>query len=81
MIRTANMSGYSANTPGAFMCMFSLQKCSMRFPTSSSKVALHARATLEVPEQERDQLRQRRYKYDAFVLLRTRTVASCLPMI
>lgn len=52
MMTTANMSGYSANTPGAFMDMYSLQNCSIRFPTNSSKVALHARATLEVPEME-----------------------------
>jgi len=49
MMTTANMSGYFAKTPGAFMDMYSLQNCSMRFPTNSSKVALHARATLEVP--------------------------------
>lgn len=49
MMRTANMSGYSASTPGAFIDMCSLQNSSMRFPTNSSKVALHARATLEVP--------------------------------
>lgn len=55
MMTTANMSGYSANTPGAFMAMYALQKCSMRFPTNSSKVALHARATLEVPEVEKEQ--------------------------
>lgn len=57
MMRTANMSGYCANIPGAFMDMYSLQNCSMRLPTNSSKVALHARATLEVPETEKDQLR------------------------
>lgn len=57
MMRTANTSGYPAKTPGAFMDMYSLQNCSMRFPTNSSKVALHARATLEVPEMEKEQLR------------------------
>lgn len=51
------MSGYSANTPGAFMAMYSLQNCSMRFPINSSKVALHARATLDVPDMEKDQVR------------------------
>lgn len=44
------MSGYSANTPGAFIDMYSLQNCSMRCPINSSKVALQARATLDVPE-------------------------------
>ena len=53
MMTTANMSGYAASIPGAFIGMYSLQNCSMRFPTNSSKVALHARATLEVPEMER----------------------------
>lgn len=57
MMITANMSGYFANIPGAFMDMYSLQNCSMRLPTNSSKVALHARATLEVPEVEKDHLR------------------------
>ena len=57
MMTTANMSGYSANIPGAFIDMCSLQNCSMRFPINSSKVALHARATLEVPEMEREQRR------------------------
>lgn len=51
------MSGYSAKMPGAFMDMYSLQNCSMRFPISSSKVALHARATLEVPKVEKEQVR------------------------
>lgn len=54
MMQTANMSGYSANIPGAFMDMYSLQKSSMRLPNNSSKVALHARATLEVPEMEKE---------------------------
>lgn len=53
MMRTANMSGYSASTPGAFMDMCSLQNSSIRFPINSSKVALHARATLEVPNTEK----------------------------
>lgn len=56
MMKTANMSGYSANIPGAFMDMYSLQKFSMCFPINSSNVALHARATLEVPEMKRTQL-------------------------
>lgn len=51
---TANASGYSANTPGAFMDMYALQKCSMRFPINSSKVALQARATLDVPDEQKD---------------------------
>lgn len=54
MMTTANASGYSANTPGAFMDMYALQKCSMRFPINSSKVALQARATLDVPEEQKD---------------------------
>lgn len=58
MMITANMSGYSASTPGTFIDMFSLQNCSMRFPTSSSKVALQARDTLEVPGMRWDQLTQ-----------------------
>lgn len=49
MMKTANMSGYSARTPGAFMVMCRLQNSSMCLPISSSKVALHALATLEVP--------------------------------
>lgn len=43
------MSGYSASTSGAFIGMCSLQNCPMGFPINSSKVALHARATLEAP--------------------------------
>lgn len=54
MMTTANKSGYSANIPGAFMGMYTLQNCSMLFPTSSSNVALHARATLEVPKMEKE---------------------------
>lgn len=50
MMRTANMSGYSASIPGASIDIYSLQNSSMRFPTNSSKVALHARATLDVPD-------------------------------
>lgn len=53
MMTTAKASGYSASTPGAFMDMYALQKCSMRFPISSSKVALQARATLDVPEEQK----------------------------
>lgn len=49
MMKTANMSGYSARKPGAFMLMYRLQNSSMCLPISSSKVALHALATLEVP--------------------------------
>lgn len=52
------MSGYSANIPGAFMDMYSLQNCSMRCPINSSKVALQARATLDVPEAETDQVKR-----------------------
>lgn len=54
MMQTANTSGYSDSIPGAFMDMYSLQKYSMRFPNNSSKVALHARATLEVPVMEKE---------------------------
>lgn len=50
MMQTANMSGYSARTPGAFIVMCCLQNSSMYFPIILSKVALHARATLAVPE-------------------------------
>lgn len=50
MMSTANMSGYSAKIPGAFILMCNLQKFSIWFPISSSKVALQARATLDVPE-------------------------------
>lgn len=53
MMKTAKMSGYSARMPGAFMVMYVLQKSSMCLPMSSSKVALHARATLDVPEEQR----------------------------
>lgn len=48
---TANMSGYSAKNPGALMLMWSLQNISIWFPMSSSNVALHARATLDVPKE------------------------------
>lgn len=53
MIRTANMSGYSAKKPGAFIVMYRVQNSSMCLPISSSKVALHALATLEVPVQRK----------------------------
>lgn len=52
MMSTANMSGYSAKTPGAFMIMWFLQNISICFPMSSSNVALQARATLDVPNRE-----------------------------
>lgn len=52
MIKTANMSGYSARIPGASIVMYRRQKSSMCRPISSSKVALQARATLEVPAVE-----------------------------
>lgn len=51
MMKTANMSGYSARIPGASIVMYRLQNSSMCLPISSSKVALHALATLEVPVQ------------------------------
>lgn len=56
MIQTANMSGYSASTPGAFIVMYRLQNSSIYFPIILSKVALHARATLAVPEQRKPSL-------------------------
>lgn len=49
IITTAKMSGYFASTPGASIDMYFLQKFSMCLPMISSKVALQALATLEVP--------------------------------
>lgn len=49
MIITANMSGYSARTPGTFMVRYCLQNVSMCLPIRPSNVALQARATLDVP--------------------------------
>ena len=49
MMITANMSGFSASTPGAFRAMCVRENSPMGFPISSSNVALQARATLEVP--------------------------------
>lgn len=51
MMATANISGYSANTPGNFMLIYSRQNISIFLPISSSNVALQARATLAVPFQ------------------------------
>lgn len=48
MRQTAKISGYSAN-PGEFMDMWVLKKIPILLPRSSSKVALQALATLEVP--------------------------------
>lgn len=49
IITTAKMSGFSASTPGAFRAMCFRENSPMGLPISSSNVALHALATLEVP--------------------------------
>lgn len=49
IIITAKISGFSASTPGAFRAMCVCENCPMGLPISSSKVALQALATLEVP--------------------------------
>lgn len=53
MMKAPNMSGYSASAPGTFRAMYCLQNCPTGFPINSSKVALHARATLEAPEMKK----------------------------
>lgn len=52
MMITANMSGFSASTPGACRAMCVRENSPMGFPISSSNVALQARATLEVPAEK-----------------------------
>lgn len=52
MMITAKMSGVSASTPGAFSVMCVRENSPMGLPISSSKVALQALATLEVPVTE-----------------------------
>lgn len=49
MIRTEKTSGYFASIPGAFIDMYCSKNVSMCLPISSSNVALHALATLDVP--------------------------------
>lgn len=55
---TANMSGFSARTPGAFRVMCVRENSPMGLPISSSKVALQALATLEVPATKHTQQRR-----------------------
>lgn len=49
MMITAKMSGVSASTPGACSVMCARENSPMGLPISSSKVALQALATLDVP--------------------------------
>lgn len=60
IIITANMSGVSASTPGAFRVMCLRENSPIGLPISSSNVALQDLATLEVPVTKH--MHQRKWK-------------------
>lgn len=70
MMITANMSGFSASTPGACRAICFRENSPMGFPISSSNVALQARATLEVPA-EKHTIRWKRRQQSTQRLLST----------